>query len=126
MKSNRGQVLVVFVLLLPFILLFLTLVIDYGNSYLKKREISNRVKLIIKERFNYTDNTDLESRLENLVLKNIDNITDYKIHITNEFVSISITTEVKRLFPIIVTDDQEIKVSYRGYQSNDRIILERE
>lgn len=126
MKSNRGQVLVVFVLLLPFILLFLTLVIDYGNSYLKKREISNRVKLIIKERFNYHDNNDLEARLENLLIKNIENLTDHNIHITNEFISISITTQVKRLFPIVITEDQEIKVSYRGYQSDDKIILERE
>lgn len=124
MKNNNGQVLVVFILLLPLVLIFLTIIIDYGNLYLKTREIENNLKFVVKERFKYND--DVELILEDLLKKNIKNMKTYDIKIANEFVIITVFVEVKRIFPVIITGNQDIKMTYRGYKTNDQIKLEKE
>ncbi len=51
--NKKGQVLVVFVLLLPLIVLFLGLVIDIGNSLVTRKKYENTVKDIIL--YNYKE-----------------------------------------------------------------------
>lgn len=69
--NNKGQVLVIFVILIPIIILLFTLVIDIGNMYIEKRNINNNLKYAIE--YSNKNNTDIEEILN----KNLDNIEIY-------------------------------------------------
>ena len=58
MMNKKGQVLVVFVLLLPLIVIFLGLVIDIGNSLVMKKKYENIVKDVII--YNYKEDEVVE------------------------------------------------------------------
>lgn len=53
MMNKKGQVLVVFVLLLPLIIVFLGLVIDIGNSLVTRKKYENTIKDVIL--YNYKE-----------------------------------------------------------------------
>ena len=55
MMNKKGQVLVVFVLILPIIILFLGLVIDIGNSLVIKKRYENTLKDIITYNYKTSD-----------------------------------------------------------------------
>lgn len=63
MMNKKGQVLVVFVLLLPLIVIFLGLVIDIGNSLVLKKKYENIIKDIIV--YNYKEDTKTDEELIN-------------------------------------------------------------
>lgn len=126
MLSKKGQVLVVFVLILPLVLFFLALVIDYGNLYLKKREIENRVKYVVEENFKYSGSDDVEAVLESLLKNNISGLKKYEINASEVFIVVSVTVEIKRIFPIYITGENDFKLTYRGYKENGKIIIEKE
>ena len=41
--NNKGQTLVIFVIILPILLIMLTLIVDLGFMYIEKRNIENNV-----------------------------------------------------------------------------------
>ena len=48
--NNKGQVLVLFVILMPIILLILLITIQIGNLYLEKEKTTNTIKEIIEQK----------------------------------------------------------------------------
>lgn len=48
--NNKGQTLVLFVVLLPIILLIFVAVIDLGNIYIEKRKINNVIDTALQYR----------------------------------------------------------------------------
>lgn len=55
MLNNKGQVLILFVLLIPIFLLILVLVIDIGNAMYQKKELDNICSLASEEALNVDD-----------------------------------------------------------------------
>ena len=47
MLNNRGQSLVLFILIIPILLGIMALVIDVGNALIKKNEIENAIEFVI-------------------------------------------------------------------------------
>ncbi len=99
MMNKKGQVLVVFVLILPMILMFLGLVIDIGNSLVIRKKYENIVKDVIA--YNYKEIDDEEVDV-NLIKKNIkDNIDDseeIKINVANNILNVKLNTKYKSIF----------------------------
>lgn len=64
--NKKGQVLVVFVLILPLITLFLGLIIDIGNSLVIRKKYENIIKDVIL--YNYKDYKTEEESNEGLII----------------------------------------------------------
>ena len=71
--NNKGQSLVMFVLIIPIFLLILTLVYDVGNAIYEKDRLSNTNYLTIEYGLNNID-TVTENDLKNLIQQNTSNL----------------------------------------------------
>ena len=116
--NNKGQTLVLFILLLPIITILLIIVINYSNLYIEKNKIENVVKKIITDELKSDDIIENKRvKINNLIYQNIDSISDYDLVINDEYIQITITKKHNK---------SEINVSYRGYIINDEIKIKRE
>ena len=113
--NNKGQVLVVFVILLPILLLILTFVVDIGLLSIEKRKISNNTYDAVEY---YLENLDKEKTI-NLLNSNLE---DIKIDIIDEdiYVIIYVEKNYKGIFNIIY--DNKIVVKYKGNKETKEII----
>lgn len=66
--NNKGQVLVIFVIFIPIIILIFTLIVDIGNMYIEKRNINNNLKYAVE----YSNKN--STNIEEILNKNLDNI----------------------------------------------------
>ncbi|MBR6690148.1 MAG: pilus assembly protein [Bacilli bacterium] len=116
MLNSKGQVLVIFVILLPIFLMILAFVIDLGLLSIEKRNISNNTYDAVEY---YLDNSNKEKTI-NLLKDNLDDI-DIEINDTDEYVEISVLKKYKSLYTII-SNNQDIKVTYKGIKETKKII----
>lgn len=121
--NNKGQVLVMFVLLIPIFLLILVLVVDISNLYIKKDELNNINYLVIDSILDKEIN-DLE--IKNLILKNDKDIIINDININDNVIEISLEKEYNGIFSHLVNMDiYNIESNYKGYKENNKKIIER-
>ena len=108
--NNKGQTLVLFVLILPIIVFIMLLVIDVSNMFITKQELNN-----IKEE-------NIDSKLEELINKNI-SVNEHTIRIDNGIIEI----EIKKNIQGIVTKKKiyEVKSTYKGYIEEDKKVISR-
>ena len=119
--NNKGQTLVIFVIILPILLIMLTLIIDLGFLYIEKRNISNNVYDSVEYYLENIDDEEVKTDVEKLLNKNIKNIEDIKIIENEEYVEIHLTKTRKSLYSII-THDTKISINYIGYKESKEII----
>lgn len=111
--NNKGQVLVLFVIILPIILLLLTFIIDIGLMSIEKRKISNNTYDAVEY---YLKENDIE-KTKKLLNNNLKDIT-VDIKTDNENVLISVVKRYKGIFKL----NNEINITYKGNINNKRII----
>lgn len=114
--NNKGQVLVIFVILLPLFLMILAFVIDLGLLSIEKRKISNNVYDAVDF---YLDNNDKEKTKE-LLESNLKDI-DIEIVDNSEYIEIVVSKEYKSLYTII-SNNQKINITYKGIKESKKII----
>lgn len=119
--NNKGQALVIFVIILPIVLMIFTLIVDFGFLYVEKRNINNNVYDSVEYYLNNIEDEEVLNKTEQLLNKNIKNIEDIKITENDEYVEIYISKTRKSLYSII-THDTKISVNYIGYKENKEII----
>ena len=92
MLNNRGQSLILFVIVLPVLLLILVLVIDIGSVISLKQELNNISEIVLDYGIDYLnndmdDNIDSISSIENKLIEiielNKDDIDEIDIRIDN-------------------------------------------
>ena len=113
--NNKGQVLVIFVILLPIFLMIFTFVIDLGMLSIEKRKIDNNTYDAVEY---YLDSNDKEKTIK-LIENNIENIK-VDIKDSENSVEISVSKEYKGIYNIIY--DNEIKITYIGNKETKKII----
>lgn len=120
MNNNKGQVLVLFVLLLPVLLMLLALVIDLGLLMVRTYHVKDSVKEAIK--YGLT-NDDIEG-MEVMLKKNI---TDTYNLSTNGNIEIEVSgTYRATLGKIFNKDLYKYQFKYLGYKDGDKIIIREE
>lgn len=128
--NNKGQTLVLFILLLPIILLLLCLTIDLGRVLIEKRKIENVIKDAIKYELNINENdTEIsKNRLTNTIIKNIKNVKIKNIDISsNQVITISIYKQSEGIFTNLFKNDLfDINLTYKGYMDNSNIVIKKE
>lgn len=93
--KNKGQALVLFVLLLPIIILIFSFVVNIGYVSVTKKKIDNNIEEIIKNSF---ENDLNENEIANLITKNIDNVYIREIKKTNDSIKIEIKVTINTIF----------------------------
>ena len=95
--NNKGQSLVMFIILLPILLLILTLVYDVGNAIYEKDRLSNTNYMLVDYALDNIDSID-EEDLNTLILENDNNLDDISIMIIDNSVDISLKKNIKGVF----------------------------
>lgn len=113
--NNKGQVLIIFVILLPIFLLIFTFIIDLGLLSIEKRKISNSTYDALEY---YLDNIDKEKTIK-LLEKNLDNI-EIDIIDDADYVEIIVSKNYKGIYNVIY--DNEINITYKGNKETKEII----
>lgn len=94
--NNKGQSLVMFVLIIPIFLLILTLVYDVGNAIYEKDRLSNTNYLTIEYGLNNID-TVTENYLKNLIEQNTSNLKYIYVTIEENQIEIKIEKDAKSI-----------------------------
>lgn len=123
--NNKGQVLVLFVLLLPILLLLAGIMIDTGFAYIEKRKIEHVIKDTISYALEHLDKNESDLKLEmtNLVKQNIDDIYEIRVEINNETVILQVEKRIETIFSAITVPSQTIKLAYKGNIVNNKKII---
>lgn len=113
MLNNKGQSLVLFILLLPILLGIMALVIDVGNALNKKSEMENAIEFVI----------DYGLKMESLNESELDLLLDYNLsdcenilNIEEKKIVVSSKTYVDGIFTNILNiKGFPIESSFEGY-----------
>lgn len=115
--NNKGQVLVLFVLLLPVLLISLLIGIEITNLNTAKTKTQNTIKEIITYNLkNYNENTN--QAITTLIEENITDISSKSVFISEDEIRINIIQNKK-----IFGKNIEIKYSYKGIKQDENIIV---
>ena len=123
--NNKGQSLVMFVVLIPIVLLVLTLVYDVGSAIYEKNRLSNTNYMVIEYGLDNIDNVS-ESELIDLALRNTKKLSNISVVISNNDIEIKLSKEIKGIigkmfgFKLI-----EANSEYRGTIINGNKKIER-
>lgn len=120
--NNKGQTLVLFVLILPIIIFIMLLVIDVSNMFITKQELNNINKMVLNYGLDIIEEENIDSKLEELINKNI-SVNEHTIRIDNGIIEV----EIKKNIQGIVTKKKiyEVKSTYKGYIEEDKKVISR-
>lgn len=126
--NRNGQVMVAFILLLPLLCLLFIYVVDIGTMYIEKRSVENNVKETIYYGLKQEPlDESVRDKMEQLLRKNVDDITNLEVMVTNNNVKIHLQTHKKTLFSMLLKKyAYDIEVSYQGYVENDKVKIIKE
>lgn len=124
--NNKGQTLVLFILLLPIIFILFCVILDYSLLNIEKTKTQNIVKQLINDELeNNTDIQKSEQKITYLLNKNIENVNIQKLDVTDSEITVTIYKDYKSILSLI-KGNYQIKVSYKGYKINNKIIIKKE
>ena len=120
--NNKGQTLVLFVLMLPIIIFIMLLVIDVSNMVITKQELNNINKMVLNYGLDIIEEENIENKLEDMINKNI-STNEHTIKIDDGTIEIDLKKEIKG----IITKEKiyEVKSVYKGYIKEDEKVISR-
>ena len=126
MLNNKGQSLVLFVIVLPILLLIVILVIDIGQALFLKQELKNISNIVLDYGLDNLDNEEIKFELVNLVELNNNEIDNVNINIDDSKIYIKLNENVKGTFSgIIDISIFNVETSYVGYIKDNNKVIER-
>lgn len=124
--NRKGQVLVMFIILLPIFFIIITLLIDIGNLILTNNEINDVSYMVLEHCLDHLEEEDIiDTSKELLKLNNKElNIESFKIE--NNKVYLNVSYQVKGIISNIVNIKLfDINNKYEAYIKDDKKIIER-
>ena len=126
MKNHKGQVLVLFILVMPLLLFAMIMIINTAYGYIERRHIENNVKEMVRYGLEHIarESETLKQEMEVFLRKNVDRIETLQIEIKDEEIRVCILSSYDTLF--FKTKVGQIQLCYRGYflDNEQRIIKE--
>lgn len=120
--DNKGQTLVLFVMLLPIMLLLMILVFDIGKLIYSKQELNHISSMIVSYGMEHYDEDDIENELVELVLLNCDDVRNVSVNVSDEEVLVDIERMGDSIFGNIINIDMfEVRSSYIGNVTDNKI-----
>ena len=92
--DNKGQSLVMFIIIIPIFCLIITLVYDVGSAIYEKNRLSNTTYMAIEYGLDNIDNVN-ESNLIELIQKNTSNLSYISVVIGDTEIEIKLSKNIK-------------------------------
>lgn len=112
--NNKGQSLVMFIVIIPIFLLILTLVYDVGTAIYEKNRLSNTALLAVNYGLDKIDNIEKEELIE-YIMNNDNKLDNIDVNIKENEVEIKLSKKIKgvigKMFNFDITD---VNVCYKG------------
>ena len=120
--NNRGQVLTMFVLMLPIFIVILILTIDVSNLIINRLEIDNVNRILVDYALTKKDESNLEGIVKELANKN-DSKLEINLTIKDDKVNIILNKEIKGI--ISRKKIYDLESHFIGYFDSDKKIIKR-
>lgn len=91
--NNKGQSLVMFIIIIPIFCLMLTLVYDVGNAIYEKNRLSNTSYMVIDYGLDNIDSV-YESKLIEIVTKNTNNLSYISVVIEEDEIEVKLSKDI--------------------------------
>ena len=118
--NNKGQTLIIFVILIPILILVAALVVDTGLMTFEKERYRVIIENGIEE---YFDTGNVEETEKIFSLNDIPK-EEYTIIIQENQIEVSLNTSIEAIFgKIINVEEYEIKMNYVGTKEGERVII---
>lgn len=126
MLNNKGQSLILFVIVLPILLLIVVLVIDVGKAITLKQELDNINNIMLDYGLDHLEDDGLNSELTNIAKLNNNNIDEINIKLEDDRLYIELSTKIDVMFfKLIDISIFDINSYYVGYMEDDNKRIER-
>ena len=124
--NNKGQSLVMFIIIIPIFLLIVTLVYDVGTAIYEKNRMANTNYMVIDYGL---DNINIvsEGELTNLIQRNIDDLSYVSVLIQDNEIEIALSKNVRGIvgkmfgFDLITANSQYNGTIINGEKKIERI-----
>ena len=124
--NNKGQTLVMFIVIIPILISIMVLVIDLGSAFTKKQELNNVNKLVIEYGLDNLDQENLESDLTSYITMNAKDLSNVKVTVENNTINVTTKAYIDGIISKALNfDGFEIISTYQGYLSGEEKRIER-
>ena len=118
--NNKGQSLVLFILIIPILLGITALVIDVGETILTKNNINNKIEMIIE--CGLVDKLTIEE-VNELAEYNLKDY-NYQVNVEDNIIEINVNAYVEGIFSnILEFKGFNIQSEYRGIMNNEKKVI---
>ena len=125
MHNNKGQSLVLFVLLIPIFLFIFIMVFDVGNMILFRRTLDNINYIALNFGLSHMDSESLENDIKEIINNNDNEINVY-YKLENNVIYLETEKDYRGIFlGLLKTKISKVRSSYKGYFDNEKRIIER-
>ena len=122
--NNKGQSLVLFIMIIPILLLIMVFVYDMGMLLYEKDRLSNTVNMAMDYALDNKEVSDEEIR--DLINKNMTKEVDIKIDRNDDNITIEVIEEVSFIFSNLFDFDfTKLDIEYEGKIVDNKKIIER-
>ncbi len=120
--NNKGQTLVLFVLLLPIMLFVMVLVFDIGKFLCEKQDLDQVSSMVVRYGVDHVEEEDIENELMTLLLLNCDDVSSISVSVDEDYVSVDLMKKSSSIFGnVFDIDFLDIRSSYVGYVLDHKI-----
>ena len=125
--NSRGQSLISFVLVIPIILMILFMVYDIGSMILLSEKLDNINYMVIDYGLDKLNDNELDSKLNEMIKKNKDDINIINISISEGRIKIILEDRLNNKLSLINKFKAfNVKSSYIGYMEEDKKIIRKD
>ena len=124
--NNRGQVLVVFIILLPIIIGLGALLIDMGFNRYQVNKLNNLNQMVVSYGLDNIEDDNVYNKMISLMLDNDSKIKEYKLEIKNKKISLTINKTIDSILgKLLKIDNYYLESKYIGYLNDGQKIIEK-
>jgi len=117
--NNKGQTLVLFVILIPVLLLVFVCFYQIGSIGLDKRKIEDSIETALEYGVDHVDSELLYVSMREIITESNNGVRDNNIDI--DVLGDEITIVVKKKYKVAFIVDEEKVYSYTGKKVNDKV-----
>ncbi len=123
--NNKGQSLVMFIIIIPIVCLVFTLVYDVGIAIYEKNNLCNTSYIVIDYGLDNIDNVETSDLIE-LIQMNSDDLSYISVDIEEYLIKVTLSKEIKGIMgKIFGFNLMEVNTYYEGTVVNDEKRIER-
>lgn len=126
MLNNKGQSLILFIMVLPILLLILIISIDVGRIIVRRQELDNINKIALNYGLDKQNDPEIKKIIIDTIKLNDNTIDKIEVLIDDDKIYIKLNDNLNGILSKIINISKfEIESSYYGYIDNNKKRIER-